>query len=144
MARACALPVTFQAQVHGVMSDTSQLLDVCGQRAPARHAAPDDRFFRQIVHSMRNGVIALKRDGTLALMNDEAYRIFALTRVTRSETIAQSERRSAEDVQGRRAAVAAAVSAVPERAGKVAAVVVVAAAAAIAEQPRMAGSVPGK
>ena len=29
---------------------------------------------------MRNGVIAIHRDGTLALMNDEAYRIFALTR----------------------------------------------------------------
>jgi len=43
-------------------------------------AAPDDRFFRQIVRSMRNGVIAFKRDGTLALMNDEAYRMFGLTR----------------------------------------------------------------
>ena len=30
--------------------------------------------------SLRNGVIAFHRDGTLALMNDEAYRIFALTR----------------------------------------------------------------
>ena len=29
---------------------------------------------------MRNGVIALRRDGTVALMNDEAYRIFALVR----------------------------------------------------------------
>jgi nitrogen-specific signal transduction histidine kinase len=29
---------------------------------------------------MRNGVIAIHRDGTLALINDEAYRIFALTR----------------------------------------------------------------
>jgi len=29
---------------------------------------------------MRNGVIAFRRDGTLALMNDEAYRIFALER----------------------------------------------------------------
>jgi signal transduction histidine kinase len=29
---------------------------------------------------MRNGVIAFRRDGTLVLMNDEAYRIFALTR----------------------------------------------------------------
>ena len=28
---------------------------------------------------MRNGVIAFRRDGTLALMNDEAYRIFGLT-----------------------------------------------------------------
>jgi signal transduction histidine kinase len=29
---------------------------------------------------MRNGVIAVHRDGTLALMNDEAYRIFSLQR----------------------------------------------------------------
>jgi len=29
---------------------------------------------------MRNGVIAFHRDGTLEMMNDEAYRIFALTR----------------------------------------------------------------
>src|ERR1700704_3249331 len=40
--------------------------------------APEDRFFRHIVSSMRNGVIAFRRDGTLALMNDEAYRIFGL------------------------------------------------------------------
>jgi nitrogen-specific signal transduction histidine kinase len=46
------------------------------QRSPA----PDDRFFRQLVSSMRNGVIAIHRDGTLALINDEAYRIFSLTR----------------------------------------------------------------
>lgn len=30
---------------------------------------------------MRNGVIAIHRDGTLALVNDEAYRIFSLPRV---------------------------------------------------------------
>jgi signal transduction histidine kinase len=41
---------------------------------------PDDRFFRRLVSSMRNGVIAIHRNGALALMNDEAYRIFALTR----------------------------------------------------------------
>jgi signal transduction histidine kinase len=29
---------------------------------------------------MRNGVIAIRRDGTVALMNDEAYRIFGLSR----------------------------------------------------------------
>jgi signal transduction histidine kinase len=39
-----------------------------------------DPFFRHIVSSLRNGVIAFHRDGTLALMNDEAYRIFALVR----------------------------------------------------------------
>src|SRR5262245_5595669 len=42
--------------------------------------ALDDRFFRHIVSSMRNGVIAFRRDGTLALMNDEGYRIFGLAR----------------------------------------------------------------
>src|SRR5438128_5454427 len=47
---------------------------------PRSTGAPDDRFFRHIVDSMRNGVIAIRRDGSVALMNDEAYRIFALTR----------------------------------------------------------------
>src|SRR5439155_13886415 len=42
--------------------------------------APDDRFCRYLVSSMRNGVIAFRRDGTVALMNDEAYRIFGLTK----------------------------------------------------------------
>jgi PAS domain S-box-containing protein len=42
-------------------------------------APPEDRFFRHIVRSMRNGVLALHRDGRLALMNNEAYRIFGLT-----------------------------------------------------------------
>src|SRR3954464_9920823 len=41
---------------------------------------PDDRFFRHLVSSMRNGVIAIHRDGTLALINGEAYRIFSLPR----------------------------------------------------------------
>ncbi|HXE80601.1 MAG TPA: ATP-binding protein [Vicinamibacterales bacterium] len=41
-------------------------------------AAVSDRFFRQLVWSMRNGVIAVTRDGALAVMNDEAYRIFGL------------------------------------------------------------------
>lgn len=61
------------------------------RRAPARAAATvdpaaaptsteDDRFFRDIVSSIRSGVIAIHRDGRLALMNDEAYRIFALER----------------------------------------------------------------
>jgi len=44
-----------------------------------RSTKPDDRFFRQIVSSMANGVLAVRRDGTLALMNLEAYRILALT-----------------------------------------------------------------
>lgn len=45
-----------------------------------RTVAPDDRFFRHLVGSMRNGVIAIRRDGSVALVNDEARRIFALPR----------------------------------------------------------------
>jgi signal transduction histidine kinase len=48
------------------------------RRAAVRPLSADDRFFRHIVKSMRNGVIAFRRDGTLALMNDEAYRTFGL------------------------------------------------------------------
>jgi nitrogen-specific signal transduction histidine kinase len=48
-----------------------------GSGQPTTH---EDPFFRHIVGSLRNGVIAYHRDGTLALMNDEAYRIFSLTR----------------------------------------------------------------
>ena len=38
-----------------------------------------DAFFRHIVSGMRNGALAITRDGRLALINDEAYRIFAVT-----------------------------------------------------------------
>jgi signal transduction histidine kinase len=63
------------------------------RRAPAAPppAAPDTRtraesgaspvgdpFFRQMVSSMRNGVLAVTRDGAVAVMNEEAYRIFGL------------------------------------------------------------------
>jgi signal transduction histidine kinase len=48
--------------------------------APSVPKATDDRFFRHVVSSMRNGVIAIRRDGTVALMNGEAYRIFSLAR----------------------------------------------------------------
>ena len=41
------------------------------------HAKPgDDAFFRRIVAAMRNGVLAITRDDCIALINDEAYRIF--------------------------------------------------------------------
>jgi signal transduction histidine kinase len=53
------------------------------RRAAVRVVSADDRFFRHIVNSMRNGVIAFRRDGTLALMNDEAYRTFGLPRSPR-------------------------------------------------------------
>jgi PAS domain S-box-containing protein len=60
-------------------SARSRRLPSALEAARGRQGAPDDRFFRHIVSSLRNGVIATRRDGTLALMNDEAYRIFGLT-----------------------------------------------------------------
>jgi signal transduction histidine kinase len=47
---------------------------------PRPPSGADDIFFHHLVKSMRNGVIAYRRDGRLTLMNDEAYRIFGLTR----------------------------------------------------------------
>ena len=52
-------------------------------RQPAvapRSRTPGDRFFKHIVDSMRNGMIAIHRDGRVALMNDEAYRICGFER----------------------------------------------------------------
>ena len=43
------------------------------------HGATTDAFFRHIVNGMRNGVLAITRDARLALINDEAYRIFGVT-----------------------------------------------------------------
>lgn len=37
-----------------------------------------DRFFRHMVRSMRNGVIAIRRDGRVVTMNAEAYRILGI------------------------------------------------------------------
>jgi PAS domain S-box-containing protein len=41
--------------------------------APRRRSAPD-RFFRDVVASMRNGVVAITRDGRIAFINDLACR----------------------------------------------------------------------
>jgi signal transduction histidine kinase len=38
----------------------------------------EDRFFRQLVTSMRNGVLAITRDGRVVVMNAEAYRVLGL------------------------------------------------------------------
>src|SRR5579862_5726788 len=48
--------------------------------SPERPIVPHDRFCRHVVENMRNGIIAIRRDGSIALMNDEAYRILVLTR----------------------------------------------------------------
>src|SRR4051812_914092 len=48
-------------------------------RRPRRSVA-EARFCGHIIDSLRNGIIAIRRDGSMAFMNDEAYRILALTR----------------------------------------------------------------
>jgi PAS domain S-box-containing protein len=42
-----------------------------------------DRFFRRLVGGMRNGVLAITRDGNVAEMNAEAARIFQIKRSQR-------------------------------------------------------------
>jgi signal transduction histidine kinase len=50
-----------------------------GTLTHTRHAGGiDDAFFRHIVSGMRNGVLAITSDGRLALINDEAYRVFGI------------------------------------------------------------------
>ncbi len=56
-------------------------------RKPAgrRHLRREtDHFFRQLVAGMRNGVLAITRDGLVAELNAEARRIFQLKRSSRS------------------------------------------------------------
>jgi len=38
----------------------------------------EDAFFRHIVAGMRNGILAITRAGTVALLNEEGYRIFGV------------------------------------------------------------------
>ncbi len=48
------------------------------KRSTALEPGLDDAFFRHIVAGMRNAVLAITRNGRLALINDEAYRIFGI------------------------------------------------------------------
>jgi len=52
------------------------------RRPPARRET--DRFFRHLVSSMRNGVLAITRDGLVAEINAEACRIFQIRRAPSS------------------------------------------------------------
>jgi signal transduction histidine kinase len=45
---------------------------------PAAAADHSDAFFRHIVSAMRNGVLAISVDGKLALINEEACRVFGI------------------------------------------------------------------
>ena len=50
------------------------------RKAPSRadHTDVADRFYRDLVWNLRNGVLAVTRDGRIAVMNEVAYRIFGL------------------------------------------------------------------
>lgn len=45
---------------------------------PVRPRRVDDRFYRHLVSNLRTGVLAITRDGLLAVMNDIAYRSLGL------------------------------------------------------------------
>lgn len=49
-------------------------------RVTARGAHVDDRLFRHLVLNLRNGVLAITRDGRVAAMNDVAYRVLGVPR----------------------------------------------------------------
>ncbi len=42
-------------------------------------AAVSERFYRDLVWNLRNGILAVTEDGRIAVMNEVAYRIFGLT-----------------------------------------------------------------
>jgi signal transduction histidine kinase len=49
-----------------------------GRRAAGPGVVPDG-FYKDMVWNLRNGVVAVTRDGRLAVMNDVAYRVLGLT-----------------------------------------------------------------
>ncbi len=72
--------------------DTDVLMPFTLRRRSSPRAAPvprrsarreSDRFFRHLVAGMRNGVLAITRDGRVAEINAEAQRIFQLKRSQR-------------------------------------------------------------
>ena len=60
------------------MTGSSRPAPPRGRAAGATQPAHADAFFRQIVAGMRNGVLAITRDGMVALLNEEGYRIFGV------------------------------------------------------------------
>jgi signal transduction histidine kinase len=68
---------------HGVMTKSRprvprRPVPAMGAARPEPADVSTDAFFRHIVSGMRNGVLAVTRDCRVALINDEAYRIFGI------------------------------------------------------------------
>src|SRR5690606_23914171 len=75
----CAVPP--QVTEPSMPSTTRQRPAAGRAGARRRRDAPEsDRFFRRLVAGMRNGVLAITRDGFVAEINAEAQRIFQLKR----------------------------------------------------------------
>lgn len=75
-----SLPSTLDTGAPGPLDGRST-----GRRRMARARRPEHHdipaaFFSDLVGSMRNGIIAITRDGRLAVINPEAYRILGLRR----------------------------------------------------------------
>src|SRR5690349_20818992 len=49
-----------------------------GRDRGAAFTDPGGKFFRQMVVNLRNGVLAITRDGRVAVMNETAYRVLGL------------------------------------------------------------------
>src|SRR5262245_52739526 len=49
-----------------------------GRRTPAAGVVPDG-FYKDMIWNLRNGVVAITRDGRVAVMNEIAYRVLGLT-----------------------------------------------------------------
>ena len=47
-------------------------------KRPSKAARQEDVFFRHMVGNMRNGVLAIDREGAVVILNDEARRLFRL------------------------------------------------------------------
>lgn len=60
------------------MASPQRLTKQASPTRRARTGATSDDFFRHMVANMRNGVLAINPDGKVVLINDEAYRTFAL------------------------------------------------------------------
>ena len=69
-----------------LMPSTTRRRPKAGRAASDRRSlrGESDRFFRRLVAGMRNGVLAITRDGNVAEMNAEAARIFQIKRTQRT------------------------------------------------------------
>jgi signal transduction histidine kinase len=80
LATARGRPANDHATAEGLAgaADANQGMTIEQTPLPDNDALVGDQFFRQMVQCMRNGVLAVTRDGRVAVMNEVAYRVFGL------------------------------------------------------------------